>query len=383
MEENIPNWLAKLLKDNTDAMAKLTKQNEKMASIIEEKLKENESEEPPTKKHKSHEVPLPHDESQSYPQPPEEDSEDEFESRYGHLIGTHINGDDSDPGEENQGKDDDNDNDNDSVASVDEDLVDLLEKVPNWDTSSSIKKFISNSIDRPLPDAVLKQLNEDFTPKADVMEFFKAPEMPPKLFKDISKMKSKGAIKTEKALFNAQTELFIVAKPILAALIELRELGCAVKKSREILSVSLRGIYSVSLRISTARRENVRFLFKEALAESLFSYLPNHSQLFGGTSFSSQLEKAAKEAKINISWSKPKQFNNNFRNSQGFQYSRGAGRFFTQQYRNQGSRSYNNNNNYNNYKGNNYNRNNRGNNNRSNNSNNSNNKANQGRQNQK
>ena len=162
MEENIPNWLAKLLKDNTDAMAKLTKQNEKMASIIEGKLKENESEEPPTKKHKSHEVPLPHDESQSYPQPPEEDSEDEFESRYGHLIGTHINGDDSDPGEENQGKDDDNDNDNESVASVDEDLVDLLEKVPNWDTSSSIKKFITNSIDRPLPDAVLKQLNEDF-----------------------------------------------------------------------------------------------------------------------------------------------------------------------------------------------------------------------------
>ena len=88
--------------------------------------------------------------------------------------------------------------------------------------------------------------------------------MPPKLFKDISKMKSKGTIKTEKALFNAQTELFIIAKPILAALIELRELGCAVKKSREILSVSLRGIYSVSIRISTAHRENVRFFIQRS-----------------------------------------------------------------------------------------------------------------------
>ena len=198
-------------------------------------------------------------------------------------------------------------------------------------------------------------------------------------------MKSKGAIKTEKALYNAQSELFIIAKPILAALIELRNLGCAVKKAREILSVSLRGIYSVSLRISIARRENVRFLFKEALAETLYSYLPNHSQLYGGTSFSSQLEKAAKEAKINISWSKPKQ--NNFRQnySQGFQYSKGAGKFFSHQSnRNQQGRS--NYNNYNNRNNSNYN-NNSSYNNRNNNRNNYNaknqNKTNQGRQGQK
>ena len=151
----------------------------------------------------------------------------------------------------------------------------------------------------------------------------------------------------------------------------------AVKKSREILNVSLRGIYSVSLKISTARRENVRFLFKEALAEALYSYLPNHSQLYGGTSFSSQLEKAAKEAKINISWSKPKQtFRQNY--SQGFQYSKGAGKFFTHQYnKNQRGRSnFNNrNNNYKNY--------NNRNNNRNNYTPNTQNKTNQGRQGQK
>ena len=180
MEDNIPIWLAQILKDNSETMAKMTKQNEKMASIIEqnEKEKPEEDEEPPSKKVKTSDA-LPQDETQSYP--PEEESEDEFETRYGHLIGSHINANENpeSPCEENQGKED---YENDSDASVDEDLVDLLDKVPNWDTSSSIKKFIKNSIDRPLPDAVLKQLNEDFTPKDDVMEFFKAPEMPSKLF---------------------------------------------------------------------------------------------------------------------------------------------------------------------------------------------------------
>ena len=87
---------------------------------------------------------------------------------------------------------------------------------------------------------------------------------------------------------------------------DLKPLGDPVSKAREKLSISLQGLYSVSLRISRARRENVRFLFKFALAEALYAYDPTHSSLFGGTSFSSQVEKAAKEAKLDLTWSKPK-----------------------------------------------------------------------------
>ena len=107
-------------------------------------------------------------------------------------------------------------------------------------------------------------------------------------------------------MYNAQKELFITAKPLLSALMDLKPLGEPVSKAREKLSISLQGIYSVSLRISRARRENVRFLFKFALAEVLYSFDPSHSSLFGGSSFSSQVEKAAKEPKLDLTLSKSK-----------------------------------------------------------------------------
>ena len=120
-------------------------------------------------------------------------------------------------------------------------------------------------------------------------------------------MRGKNALKTEQALYSAQSEIFIVTKPLIEALKELKPLGPQVSKARELLSISLHGYFSVSLKISKARRTNVRFLFKEALAEVLYTYPPNHVSLFGGEDFSSQVEKAAKEAKLDLSWSaKPK-----------------------------------------------------------------------------
>ena len=74
--------------------------------------------------------------------------------------------------------------------------------------------------------------------------------MPSRLINSISRMKSKNAIKTEKSLYNAQKELFVAAKPLLSALMDLKPLGDPVSKAREKLSISLQGIYSSSLRIS-------------------------------------------------------------------------------------------------------------------------------------
>ena len=218
----------------------------------------------------------------------------------------------------------------DGEASQDDDLVDVLEKVPNWDTGSSITNFISNKIDVPLPDEMLKKLDEDYMPKEEMQAYFVPPKMPPRLFSAISRMKSKGALKTERALYNAQTQLFTVAKPLVAALLELKPLGSPVSHARELMSLSLHGMYSVSLGISRARRENVRFLFKDALAEVLFSYAPSHASIFGGSSFTAQVEKASKEAKLDFTWSnKSRRSYRPFRSSpQGFQGSRGANKFF-------------------------------------------------------
>ena len=121
------------------------------------------------------------------------------------------------------------------------------------------------------------------------------------------------------------------------------------------MSISLHGIFSVSLQISHARRCNIRFLFKEALADTLFSNEPNHTSLFGGTDFATQVEKAAKEAKLDLSWSKSKAFKQPFRKPGfGFQGSNNAAKYFYQRSNRQQPQrkslpNYNNNNyNYNN-----------------------------------
>ena len=89
--------------------------------------------------------------------------------------------------------------------------------------------------------------------------------------------------------------------------------------------MALCSIYSVSIKLSYARRENARFIIKNpSLAKALFSSPPTHSQLFGGSSFSSQLEKAVKDSKIDLSWNRY-QKKSSFH--EGFQYSKGAGKY--------------------------------------------------------
>ena len=220
------------------------------------------------------------------------------------------------------------DSSEDSDGSVDHDLVDIRDTIPNWDTSSSIITFIKDNINRPLSDAVLKQLNSDFTPEEELTDYFLPPELPKQLFTKLAGMNSKGAIKTEKALYNAQKELFIVAKPIITALMELRPLGESVSKARELLSISLRGMFSVSIGLTRGRRENVRFLFDYSLGQALFSTDPTYKQMFGGKDFDSQLEKATKAAKLSVrpfsrNWKQPFQSSN-----KGFHFDKGTSKFF-------------------------------------------------------
>ena len=337
-EEEPPKWFEKFF------IRLQNQQTEQLASLIKNNgTPTNESKVPPAKRQKTQGgAPLPH---HSATPPPRViyDSDDEFDARFGHLIGDNINNDASDS-DHTELPDDSRSNplkpreqegldsvQSDGDESVDEALVEVLDKVPNWEPYSQLKKFITKTIDHPMPEELLKNISEEFVPPADMQEFFIPPKMPSRLYNTISRMISKNAIKSEKAMFNAQKELFIISKPPIAALAELKPLGEQVKLAREKLSISIQGLFSVSIKISRARRENVRFLFKYSLAEVLYTYDPNHHSLFGGTSFSASIESAAKEAKLDLAWAKPppkpKQSSIPFRNynQQGFQ-NRGSGK---------------------------------------------------------
>ena len=284
--------------------------------------------------------------SKRKPSLPRDDDSDDFDARFGHLFEQGVcddsdvldfqdddeNVDEQDVDYEEEGEDKSEEDDDktrdvtEEGSSEDEDLVESRVKTPNWKVSSALKKFIGGVIDRPLPEEVQKKLDGEFVPSEELEQYFAAPKMPLRLYKAISRLANKSAIKTERALYASQTEAFVLSKPLLAALLELKPLGKQVSNARRMISKSIHGLYSISLKISKARREIVRFLFKEPLADVLYSYEPNHVSLFGGTDFASQVEKAAKVAKLDISWAKRPRSTQTFRSrgSQGFRGSRGG-----------------------------------------------------------
>ena len=135
----------------------------------------NTEEGPPSKIAKTSKGSLP---PKAHGPPSHNEEDDEFDRRFGLLFNSNLddlipnNDDDHDNSNDNDHDDsinaDDNNNvvveDNDDSESIDGDLVDILEKVPNFETSPSIKKLIIKCVDRPLPKQMLEDLSKDYTP---------------------------------------------------------------------------------------------------------------------------------------------------------------------------------------------------------------------------
>ena len=261
----------------------------------------------------------------------DDDDEDEFDRRFGHLF--NKNEDESSHHSSDEGLVDNTNKpavpngDEDDNVSVDDDLVGLSDKDVNWEISSSLSKFVKDSADKRLSEDALRQIDDSYIPDEALQPCYGAPKLPKTLYRRINRLKNKSAARTERALYNSQMELLVSAKPLVAALAALRPLGAKVSQAREQLSVSLGCIFSASLGISKARRENIRFLFKTSLADSLYDCEPTHTSLFGGTSFASQLDKASKEAKLDSSINKKQEFKQPFRSRPGFLGQRFLGRY--------------------------------------------------------
>ena len=131
-DSHTPQWLHDLFnKQKDEILNALSKQNSKNPSK-KQKLEEADNE-------------VIEEEEEEEGIEEDTDSEDEFDRKYGHLIGPSTE-DNSTKAQTTPSSNDPNDSD----ASVDEDLLDISDRVPNWDTSSSLKKFIKGNIDRPL-----------------------------------------------------------------------------------------------------------------------------------------------------------------------------------------------------------------------------------------
>merc|ERR1711913_161546 len=102
------------------------------------------------------------------------ESDDDFDTRFGHLIGLNVNHDNEDDHYDEEEDDDEAataaaDTDHDDLnESIDEDLVEILDKTPNWEPNTSLKKFITKTCDHALPEEILKKINDDYVPQKDL-----------------------------------------------------------------------------------------------------------------------------------------------------------------------------------------------------------------------
>ena len=159
-------WMENLETLITKQTASISSLTDKLSSYI------NDADPPLAKRPKPSEDSSQPDKSDP---PSKSDSDDEFDKRYGHRFGSHINNDEEteheDSGDENCEDDDNCEDENNNTEeesdgeSIDEDLLNILEKNPNWSNSSSIRKFIEKTIDRPLPEDMLKTITDSYCPK--------------------------------------------------------------------------------------------------------------------------------------------------------------------------------------------------------------------------
>ena len=144
-EEEPPKWFKKFFHQFLSDQAEQSSSKHNRPSP--------ESTVPPAKRHKSQGgEPLPHF-SATPPPHTSPDSDDEFDARYGHLFGHNINNEASDsehhdPPDESRDHEQeglDSVHQSDGEESVDEALVELVDKVPNWEPYSQLNKFTSEN----------------------------------------------------------------------------------------------------------------------------------------------------------------------------------------------------------------------------------------------
>ena len=149
-----PKWIKALLEEQTNSLK----------SIINDALTVNNSTDQPSKRLKSNPTPK---QKVLKQRKPAHESDDDFDTRFGHLIGLNVNHDNEDDDDEDNDNDD-NDNDDDHYdeeedddeaataaadtdhddlnESIDEDLVEILDKTPNWEPNTSLKKVHNKNL---------------------------------------------------------------------------------------------------------------------------------------------------------------------------------------------------------------------------------------------
>ena len=189
-------------------------------------------------------------------------------------------------------------NDSDDLGIIGDDESD------SWSLSPKIISWLQKILDKSIPDSTLKQINEQYSPSAEIKDLFSPAKFPDSLWQSIKS--SNDAIKL-KILHSSQTKMLNSLKPLLSALET-----CQDPDTKSNLTTGIQMLTSVNLDLNRFRRILAAPHLKHEYKSSFLKLPVTHSSLFG-EDFEKSSDKVIKEhnAISKVIKPKPKKFFSN------------------------------------------------------------------------
>ena len=192
---------------------------------------------------------------------------------------------------------------------LDDDLFMAYNQMPNWDPAQKIFSWMKTVCDKEVPPAVTKEIHDSFIPPLDSQQLFVPPKLPQAI---VDKLASapKNLLKVPKIvndhLNRAQKELAVAYKPIIEVMsffyteefANLKEivpqLAPLLSSHKTLLSQSLALLVSAGIKISKARKDSLRPIFRTS---AVLREAPTAAQVMGTEDLATLIERTTKEKK--------------------------------------------------------------------------------------
>ena len=192
---------------------------------------------------------------------------------------------------------------------IDEDLFQAYNQIPNWNPAPDILNWMNAICDKEVPPSVTKDIFDSFVPSVDQQPLFAPPKLPQAITDKLSSA-PKNISKVPKIvndhLNRAQKEMAVAYKPFIEVLTfyyseefaNLKEIVPEISKSLSshkcLLSQGLALMVSAGIKISKARKDSLRPIFRSA---AVLRENPTASQVLGTEDLASLSERTSKEQK--------------------------------------------------------------------------------------
>ena len=202
-------------------------------------------------------------------------------------------------------------------APIDDQLFQGYSQMPNWNPASQVLTWFASINNKEVPSQVSKDLSDTLIPKVEYQPLFAPPQLPkaihdrlhsaPKYLSKIPKMVNEHLLKAQKELTIANktftdTLSFYYSDQFIAIKEIIPEISDILEGHKSILSQGMALVISASLKISKARKDAIRPIFK---LPAVLRQDPTAAQVLGTDDLASLSEKTSKEQKALSSCFRP------------------------------------------------------------------------------